>query len=272
MTDTETVQEEQVEQVEQQVEEQVEAQVEEPVAVSAEEAKARSKGWVGRDEWVESGKNADDWVSFNHFNEKGEMISNLMNLQKQVKNFDQRITDNNEYWKTQIEIQRNDLMGKRDEAIDLADKEQVKAIDKQIEALNKQEQSIVSEPEVKNEVSEADLAVENEYFQTLDTRAKKATAQQIAAELLPKGLSGKSLVDAIEREMRLEFPVINHNREKAPVTDTKTPKAKAKQDEITPDKLTSADKTILNAMRRTNKNFANKTDSEMLKIMRDARK
>jgi len=92
-----------------------------------------------KDAWVESGRDPEDWVSPEVFKERGERI-------KMKADFDNRFKNLSVYYQKQMEIQRQELLSKRDDAIDVADKNAVKAIDKQlrelddIEALNKPEE------------------------------------------------------------------------------------------------------------------------------------
>lgn len=120
--------------------------------VRAEE-KPVPRGYMSKDAWVEAGRDPDDWVSPEVFKERGERIKMKNELQK---DFDNRFKNLSVYYQKQMEIQRNELLSKRDDAIDVADKAAVKAIDKQlkelddIEELNKpvEQQAVVKPQEV----------------------------------------------------------------------------------------------------------------------------
>lgn len=245
--------------------------------VSAGEAKARSKGWVSRDEWVESGKDENDWVNFKHFNEKGELIAQARESRRMKEEFDQRISANNDMWKAQLELQKQDLIKQRDEAIDLADKDAVKELDSKIAAVDKQA-STLEEPEepealAPGQPTPEDIQAENTYFSTLDGRAKQAFAQQLATQFVGMGLSGQSLVDAIDVEMKKEFPNVNPNRQKASMTDTKSRSTGNNSDKpaYSVDSLTAEDKRMLQALKNTNPKYQKMKDSEILKIFNDSK-
>lgn len=61
---------------------------ENPVAnepqLSPAEEKARSQGWVTEEEWVEQGKDADDWVDAKQFVFRGELMSRIQQQSKQL--------------------------------------------------------------------------------------------------------------------------------------------------------------------------------------------
>tara|TARA_R110000803_G_scaffold115793_5_gene184354 strand:- start:2380 stop:3141 length:762 start_codon:yes stop_codon:yes gene_type:complete len=184
------------------------------VEVSTEEVSAREKGWTDESEWKEAGKEKTDWVTAKHFNERGTWIAEKRKFSETRADFDQRLKDNNKIWQTTLDKQVTELNAKRDDLIELADKDGVKAIDKEIADVNTQKESLKEAPPTKAEVD-----AENEYFETLDTRPKKAMAAQIGRELSGKGLKGKYLVEAVQEEMDKEFPRVNANRDKPGMTD-----------------------------------------------------
>ena len=70
-----------------------------PVELSADEEKARSNGWTGKAEWIESGKPEDDWINYKHFNKVGDLISNNNKIKRDV---DKRLHENNEFHKQNL--------------------------------------------------------------------------------------------------------------------------------------------------------------------------
>lgn len=245
--------------------------------VSPTEVRARTKGWLPADELKEkfetNGKDfdADMVVSAHQFIKNGEMISKMKQLERQVKNSEQALIDNNAINKVQLDLQRADLEVKRDEAIDDADRTTVNKIDKQIAGIDKQTTAIDAAAEKVNQVSEVDTLAENDYFGAL-SRGHQPFAKQVAGHFINQGLAGNDLVEAVKSEMSKEFPPINQRRENAPATEVKARKAKSKDDSImSVDSLSAQDRSILQAL-QGQKAYANKSTTELLKILGDSKK
>lgn len=241
--------------------------------VNPNEAKARAKGWLPSEElkvkFEESGRDFDqtEVVSAKQYLEKGEMIGELNRLKKQNRDTDQRLSDNNLFWKSQLDKQKQYLSEKRDAAIDLADKDEVKKLDSQINDIDQQSAKLIA-PVKQNDPE--DVKAENTYFASLN-KGHQAYAQQVAAHFInQEGLVGDQLVDAISKEMDKEFPPVNPRREKAAVTESKS-RSKSEAKELTTDTLSSEDSQVLSAMKRMNKVYVGKSDTELLKILKDSK-
>lgn len=246
--------------------------------VSAAAAKALTKGWQTKEDWVAGGKDEDEWISAAHFNKNGDIFTQMQSLKHGMKQQDKRIADNNVYWQGQLQIQRDQLIAKRDEAIDDSDKLAVKEIDKQINELDKTSTQLnqSNQQQVQSQASPEDVKAENDYFNDL-TVGQAGYAQQVAGHIIQnQSLSGTALVEAVTKEVNRHFnietkPAVNERREKASVTDTKRT-SKPKDGKLTVDTLTAQDKSSLQAMRNISKVYANKSDAEMLKILNDAKR
>lgn len=185
--------------------------------VSQAEVDAREKGWTDIDEWKESGKEEDKWVTAKHFNERGSWFTQRKTMEQTIADGDKRVADNNKYHKANLEETINELNEKKSDLVELADKDGVKEIDKKIDSVKDEIESL--KPSAPSQDS---IKIENDYLSSLDTRSKKATANQICQEILStNNLSGQALVDAVKAEMTKEFPEVNHNREKS-TTDKST--------------------------------------------------
>lgn len=164
--------------------------------------KSLPRGYMTKEAWAESGRDPEDWVSPEVFKERGERI-------KMKAEYDNRFKNLSMYYQKQMDIQRQELMSRRDDAIDTADKAAVKAIDKQlkeldeIEELNRPEPSsqIVKPPEVVeweednpwcNDVSDPRLLLaQRVYKSAIDQGKTPATAlrlvdKEIAAKFIDK--------------------------------------------------------------------------------------
>lgn len=58
-------------------EEEVVVETSTEVEIEPAESKARESGWVGKDEWVEQGHEAGEWVSAEVFNARGELFDKI---------------------------------------------------------------------------------------------------------------------------------------------------------------------------------------------------
>lgn len=154
----EEVEQEQVEQEEASTEDEEPEQEEEVVQTNPEVEKASADGWVPKDDWVEQGKDPDDWVSAKKFNERGSMIGQIKALQKQAdentKSFEERLDKVNKFHEAQLEVKLNELKEQRRDAIEQADVEAVEEYDAQIENLKSGDGD--KEPEVKEDKPTAD--------------------------------------------------------------------------------------------------------------------
>jgi len=96
--------------------------------------KPAPRGYMTKEAWVESGKNPEDWVSEEVYKERGERIKQTAKLQKEHEN---QIKNLKLLHQVTLKNQREELLSKRDNYIEEADKAGVKAIDKQLAELDK---------------------------------------------------------------------------------------------------------------------------------------
>lgn len=101
------------------------------------------RGFMSKEDWVASGKDENDWRSPREFRERGELIEQKKALERSYEN---QIKNLNMLHKMQLDQQYESLMQKRDDAIDVADKSEVKRIDKQIATNREQSQLVQDQP------------------------------------------------------------------------------------------------------------------------------
>ena len=105
-----------------------------------EETEDHPRGYMTKEAWVASGKPAGEWVSEEIFKERGERIKQTAALKKEnaelKREFDNQIKNLSLFHQIQIKNQREELLSKREDAIDVADKAAVKAFDKQLKELD----------------------------------------------------------------------------------------------------------------------------------------
>ena len=239
--------------------------------VSPAEAQAREKGWVSKDEWIEQGKDPEDWVTYKHFNERGEWIDERRKLHDKVKGFDERLANNNKMWEATLDDRIAQLKADKKEAIKLADDESVERIDEQLEKA-KAEKAKAAEYEKATLSTPEDVAHENQWLEQNKSwyngrTPKAAYARTLVAELCNEGLAGKKLTDEVERLIAKEFPAQNANRDKA-VTDKSTPPATRKSKAVASlDQLTGEDKRIASALKNQGM-----TDKQIIQMINDREK
>lgn len=185
---------------------------------SKDEMQAREKGWVSKEEWEEQGKDPNLHVPAKYFNEKGQMISTIKELQNQVRNFDSRLAKNNEFHKANLELKLSELKKQKVESVQLADAESVEQLDQEIDQVKSQINSIDTEPQLnKSDIShEEEWMNNNAWFSTSSARA--VYAQSVAQKLIAKGVRGEQLTSEVESAVDKEFQPVNNNRSKAPIS------------------------------------------------------
>jgi len=111
--------------------------------VSPAETKAREDGWKPESEWEgEDSAKPQEFVSAEIFNERGVWIKRHKDQQKRIDDietkFNTRMDNANKLHKQQLDMQKSELERKRDEAIDLADKETANKFQGEIDKINAQ--------------------------------------------------------------------------------------------------------------------------------------
>lgn len=245
--------------------------------VSEAQAKALQKGWQTKEDWVASGKDADEWISATHFNKNGDVIRQMQELKRAVKGTEQRLADNNALHAAKLQVEREQLLQQRDNAIEDADKVEVKRIDKQINSIDQQ---AVSLNQAAPQAPAEDLQVENNFFNSLPFGQTQFAQQAAAHYINSQKLSGQELVDAVQTEIQKQFnttpvnneptPKVNERRNKPSITDAKKPAARKPQG-ASVDSLTAQDRSVIQSMRNMSSTYAKKSDAEMIKILNDSK-
>lgn len=116
---------------------------EKPVVEHDDKAPA-PKMHIDKDTWIAQGRDPAKWVSPELFAEQTKRINseNRLNqrLRQQERDFENRLKNVNTFQQSQIDRLRRELEGKRDDAIDIADKGEVKRLDKELKELDDMEE------------------------------------------------------------------------------------------------------------------------------------
>lgn len=121
------------ENVEDVFEDPIEDQVEEAEEQEIQEEKPAPRGYMTKEAWIEAGRDPEEWVSPEVFKERGERIKMKQEMQR---DFDNRLRNLKLLHDKNLEIQREEILAKRDLAIDTADKDAVKKYDKKLKELD----------------------------------------------------------------------------------------------------------------------------------------
>lgn len=167
-----------------------------------QEEKPAPRGYMSKEAWVEAGRDPDDWVSPEVFKERGERIKMKAELTRE---FDNRLKNISVFYEAQMAVQRNELMARRDTAIEEADKDAVKAIDKEIkklddiEQLNKQPENVVRKPQEVLEWEE-----ENPWCNDV-TDPRLALAQRVYKSAVESGKTPATALRLVDKEISAKF-------------------------------------------------------------------
>lgn len=253
----------------------------ESIAEDPDQVEAKARGWTTKDEWVKSGKNADDWVNAKHFNEKGRLISQARQFQDLQKTFDKRLQGVQTLYKAQIsslQQQNQSLQQARDEAIQYGDVAKVKQLDQQImtNAVEQLQVQQASQTTVDSVTDQAELEREaawernNQWININDPASpdygRAVYARQVYQAMLAQGVPVDDRLATLERELAVKFPKVNQNRDAAAITDGKT--AVKQSGKLTMADLTPSEKADWKSFGK--EFFSNET--EFLQAVADARK
>lgn len=121
-----------------------EQEVEAAPVIEHDDKAPAPKMHIDKDTWIAQGRDPAKWVSPELFAEQTKRINseNRLNqrLRQQERDFENRLKNVNTFQQSQIDRLRRELEGKRDDAIDIADKGEVKRLDKELKELDDMEE------------------------------------------------------------------------------------------------------------------------------------
>lgn len=184
---------------------------------------ARAGGWKPESEWDEDdAQKPKQFVSAELFNERGIWIERHKAQQKQIdgmqSSFNTRMDNANKLHQQQMEVQRTDLERKRDEAIDLADRETANGYQKDIDKLNQQP---AEQGTINNDQTILDEWNTNNAW-ILGSDPKAAYAKQQYATYCAQGMSPRAAITNMENDVNRSFPVLNLERDKQAISEPGT--------------------------------------------------
>ena len=180
------------------------------------EDQARAGGWKPQEEWE---GDPTEWRSAEVFNERGVWMGKLKeqraHFDQVEKTFNTRLDGVNKFHRAQLESQKAELTRKRDEAIDLADRETANSIQGEIDTLNSQQ--VDETPVDTGQSALDDWNASNPWIFGNDPKA--AYAKQQFGAYQANDMSVPEALAAMEADVGRAFPAINKNREKHPSSE-----------------------------------------------------
>lgn len=161
------------------------------------------RGYMTKEAWTASGKDPHDWVSEDVFKERGERIKQTTALKRE---FDNQIKNLSLLHQVQLKNQRDELLSKRDDAIDVADKAAVRAIDKQIKDLDDIEKlnTPAASPANAKPPEITEWESENPWC-TNQSDPKTILANRVFSAALAEGKTNAGALRAVDREIAAKF-------------------------------------------------------------------
>jgi hypothetical protein len=169
-----------------------------------EDTKEVPSGYMTKDAWIAAGKDPDEWVSPEVFKERTQRIKETSRLKREIaereRENDNRLRNMALLHRAQLERQKEEILAARDEAIDLSDRDGVKAADKRIKELDK-EMALVDDQEVaqvKKPLEVVEWEEENPWINDNDD-PRTPIAQKVFAEALSAGKTMAYALRAAEK-------------------------------------------------------------------------
>lgn len=189
--------------VQEQEQEQAKEQPKEPAKPSfsledrerIQEDKARQSGWKPLDEYLAEGGDPTNWKTAGEFNIFGEMLSTIRNNKR---DFEHRLEGVQKLTQAQLAAQREQLLSKRDEAIEAGQVKDVHRLDKQIQALDVQP----VHPQVHAALD--NWNAENPWI--FEESPKSAYARQVFAREISMGKPVEAAISAVNAEISKHYP------------------------------------------------------------------
>lgn len=180
------------------------------------------KMFIDEETWLKQGRDPAKWISPELFAERTERINVTQRLKQELKQqekeFESRLKNVNLFQQNQIDRLRRELEGKRDDAIEIADKQEVKRLDKELKDLDDMEE--LSKPVELAPVNlPPEVAEWNEENKWLT--ADHPFRQQINDEYSKAIQSGKTIAGALRAADKLAAQLLKQE----PATVKKTPRS-----------------------------------------------
>lgn len=209
-------------QLEQQAETDNDNSVVEDNAPSSAEDLARAGGWKPESEWEGDDKQKPaQFISAELFNERGVWIERHKTQEKRLNemesSFNTRMNNANKLHNQQLEVQKSELIRKRDNAIDDADRETANKLQDDIDNINTQSAEVSQTPVGNDQETIANWNTSNPWITGNDPKA--AYAKQQFSAYLNQGLDASTAIRQMESDVNRSFPALNTERDRQPTPE-----------------------------------------------------
>ena len=199
-------------------EEQGQVEDKQPV-IDPEEDKARADGWIPEEEYKgDENERPKEFLTAARFNARGEFIGRLKAQNKRIDemetSFNTRMSNANKIHQQQMEVQKSDLIRKRDEAIDSADRETANGFQDDIDKLNSQP---VDSGPAGDQTTLDTWNTNNPWILGNDPKAAYAKQQFVAYQT--QGMSSAAAIAQMESDVNKAFPALNPERNNQPTPE-----------------------------------------------------
>ena len=171
-----------------------------------QEEKPATRGYMSKEAWIDSGKDPEKWVSEEEFKATGERIKLQNKIRNEIKgDFDNQLKNLNLLHQVQLKKQREDLMSRRDEFIDTADRAGVNNIDKQLKELDDLEQLAKDQPAQAQKPPEViDWEASNQWINDAKD-PRTAIAQKTFIAAVNAGIEVSEALDLVDSALAKKF-------------------------------------------------------------------
>jgi len=186
--------------------------------VNPDHEQAMRNGWRPKEEW---NGDSDEWVSAKKFNERGQMIGDIRQLKRrldsQEESFGNRLDHHKKLQEAQMKVAISDLESRRDEAIDLADREKANSIQSQIDDTRAQAVEPAPAPAQNGQTVLDEWNANNSW---VNENTPKAAFAKMMFVQHSQNKSVEDAITATEADITKEYPDVNPRREQASTVES----------------------------------------------------
>lgn len=194
-------------------EEEVQKEETKPVEIPEHEKTAREQGWTSKEEWVQAGKDPDEWKPAKRFLKDGELFEKINSQSKTIKDLQKKLETVVNYTKTVEQKTREKTLQELEalhvKAVEEGDVETAKRVNKQIVEIEKTPVEAV-EDEKSDPVNEQrqlvdDFKARNKWFGADEELTDAAVAIEMAIRRRNPGIPLNEVFKQVEDKIKKTF-------------------------------------------------------------------
>lgn len=190
---------------------------------------ASQHGWVSQEEWVEQGKDPDQWVDAPTFNMRGEFFDKIHKQKREMDEMRKALDDLKAMQARTAQVEREKVMRElkaaKKAAIEVSDGDAVIEIDERMEQLKDQEKAMKGDPEIQRAQQEGqrlfeEWTSENPWYEK-DVKMRRY-ADSLGVELQQQGYRPDQIFQMVSEDVKKTFAdsFENPRRKEASVAGT----------------------------------------------------